>query len=96
MLLWKQSFIHLRFFAQEVKENLCLSVNAPHIMKTYAVLYNPLAGNGRGKEASLALRNHFTDGEVTFTDITSLSDYKFFSTFCHPMLHWGLPVETVR
>ena len=54
-------------------------------MKTYAVLYNPLAGNGRGKEASLALRTHLTDGEITFTDMTGITDYAAYFASLSPM-----------
>lgn len=53
-------------------------------MKTYAVLYNPLAGNGRGKEASLALRTHLTDGEITFTDMTGITDYAYYFASLSP------------
>ena len=58
-------------------ESLFISERSAH-HENIRLTLNPLVGNDRGKEASLALRNHFTDGEITFTDITSLSDYKSF------------------
>ena len=42
-------------------------------MKTY-ILYNPLAGDGNGAEASKALLALY-EGEVTQLDITKIDDY---------------------
>ena len=44
-------------------------------MKTYRILYNPEAGNGRCKEEALTLRDKLTDGECTFHDMTVEGGY---------------------
>lgn len=49
-------------------------------MKKYAVLYNPLAGNGTGRTETAALKK-LLDGEVTFHDITCLTDRGAYETF---------------
>ena len=88
-IVWYNKFIFLKHIQNIInKENMWDSFAALglpeygavpcHVMKHYAVLYNPLAGNGRGKEASLAVREYLTDGEVTFTDMTSIAVYKAF------------------
>ncbi len=50
-------------------------------MADYTVLYNPLAGNGRGYEQALGLRALSPDLEMNFVDMTEISDYSaFFET----------------
>ena len=48
------------------------------IMAKYNVLYNPLAGNGKGKNASEKLKELMPDDELTFTDMTKVNDYRAF------------------
>ena len=43
------------------------------------VLYNPLAGNGTGYAKSESLKEVFTEGELSFHDITKLDINKFIS-----------------
>lgn len=47
-------------------------------MADYTVLYNPLAGNGRGYEQALELRALYPDKELDFVDMTGVSDYATF------------------
>lgn len=50
-------------------------------MADYTVLYNPLAGNGRGYEQALGLRALSPDLELNFVDMTEINDYSaFFET----------------
>lgn len=42
---------------------------------TYYVLYNPHAGNGRGKEAACRLAELLAGNEVKFQDMTRVEDY---------------------
>lgn len=42
---------------------------------TYYVLYNPHAGNGRGKDAACRLAELLAGNEVKFQDITQVEDY---------------------
>ena len=46
------------------------------IMAKYNVLYNPLAGNGKGENASKKLKELLNGDELTFTDMTKVSDYR--------------------
>ena len=46
------------------------------IMAKYNVLYNPLAGNGKGENAAKKLKELLNDDELTFTDMTKVSDYR--------------------
>ena len=46
------------------------------IMAKYNVLYNPLAGNGKGENAAKKLKELLNGDELTFTDITKVSDYR--------------------
>lgn len=49
-------------------------------MKNYTILYNPHAGNGRGKENAQELRQILTEGELDFHDMTQIPSYQeFFS-----------------
>ncbi len=45
---------------------------------TYHVLFNPHAGNGRGKEAAQKLNALLPDGDLHFYDITEIGDYGAF------------------
>lgn len=45
-------------------------------MAKYNVLYNPLAGNGKGENASKKLKELLNGDELTFTDMTKVSDYR--------------------
>lgn len=47
-------------------------------MKKYRILYNPFAGNKRGKAEAEKLRDILSDAELTFTDMTSIEDYSAF------------------
>ena len=48
-------------------------------MQKYMILYNPKAGNGRGKENALAIRKILPECNLTFRDMTQVSNYwKFF------------------
>lgn len=47
-------------------------------MASYTVLYNPLAGNGRGLEGAQQLKALYPDCELYFQDMTELTDYKAF------------------
>lgn len=47
-------------------------------MADYTVLYNPLAGNGRGYEQALALRELYPQQELNFVDMTGIRDYTVF------------------
>lgn len=50
-------------------------------MADYTVLYNPLAGNGRGYEQALGLRALSPDLELNCVDMTEINDYSaFFET----------------
>lgn len=46
------------------------------IMAKYNVLYNPLAGNGKGENAAKKLKELMNGDELTFTDMTKVSDYR--------------------
>ena len=46
------------------------------IMAKYNVLYNPLAGNGKGENAVKKLKELLNGDELTFTDMTKVSDYR--------------------
>ncbi len=46
------------------------------IMAKYNVLYNPLAGNGKGENAAKKLNELLNGDELTFTDMTKVSDYR--------------------
>ena len=48
-------------------------------MPTYHILYNPLAGNGTGHTKAETLKEVFTEGELSFHDITKLDINKFIS-----------------
>ena len=53
-------------------------------MITYHVLYNPHAGNGRGKEAAYRLATLLPDDKILFQDITEVDDYGgFFDSLSH-------------
>ena len=41
---------------------------------TWQILYNPKAGNGRGKEGAENLKDILHNGELTFTDMTDITD----------------------
>ncbi len=41
---------------------------------TWQILYNPKAGNGRGKEGAEKLKDILYVGELTFTDMTGITD----------------------
>lgn len=43
-------------------------------MAKYSVIYNPLAGNGRGKEEAERLGDILKGDEVSYTDMTKISD----------------------
>lgn len=45
-------------------------------MAKYNVLYNPLAGNGKGENAAQKLNELLNGDELTFTDMTKVSDYR--------------------
>ena len=45
-------------------------------MAKYNVLYNPLAGNGKGENAAKKLKELLNGDELTFTDMTKVSDYR--------------------
>lgn len=47
-------------------------------MKKYRILYNPFAGNKRGKAEAEKLCDILADAELTFTDMTSIEDYSVF------------------
>lgn len=46
--------------------------------KLYYVLYNPLAGGGRGEERSHRLEQLLSEDELVFQDITTIEDYSVF------------------
>lgn len=46
------------------------------IMAKYNVLYNPLAGNGKGENAAKKLKELLNGDELTFIDMTKVSDYR--------------------
>ena len=46
------------------------------IMAKYNVLYNPLAGNGKGENTAKKLKELMNGDELTFTDMTKVSDYR--------------------
>ena len=46
------------------------------IMAKYNVLYNPLAGNGKGENAAKKLKELLNGDELTFTDMTTVNDYR--------------------
>ena len=48
-------------------------------MPTYHILYNPLAGNGTGHAKAESLKEVFTEGVLSFHDITKLDINKFIS-----------------
>ena len=53
-------------------------------MITYHVLYNPHAGNGRGKEAAYRLATLLPDDKILFQDIMEVDDYGgFFDSLHH-------------
>ena len=41
---------------------------------TWQILYNPKAGNGRSKEGAEKLKDILHNGELTFTDMTGITD----------------------
>ena len=41
---------------------------------TWQILYNPKAGNGCGKEGAEKLKDILHNGELTFTDMTDITD----------------------
>ena len=41
----------------------------------YHVLYNPLAGNGKGESAARALANDLPADSFTFEDVTAITDF---------------------
>ena len=45
-------------------------------MAKYNVLYKPLAGNGKGENAAKKLKELLNGDELTFTDMTKVSDYR--------------------
>lgn len=45
-------------------------------MAKYNVLYNPLAGNGKGENAAKKLKELLNGDELTFTDMTKVNDYR--------------------
>lgn len=45
-------------------------------MAKYNVLYNPLAGNGKGENAAKKLKELLNGDELTFSDMTKVSDYR--------------------
>lgn len=47
-------------------------------MKKYRILYNPFAGNKRGKAEAEKLRDILSDAELAFTDMTTIEDYSAF------------------
>lgn len=47
-------------------------------MQKYMILYNPKAGNGRGKENALAIRKILPECNLTFRDMTQVSNYRKF------------------
>lgn len=50
-------------------------------MEKYAVLFNPLAGNGKGKATVENLRQILPEAELRFCDMTQIADYTaFFGT----------------
>lgn len=50
-------------------------------MSNYHVLYNPSANNGKGEECANQLNSFKFDGELIFSDITTIKDYsEFFSS----------------
>lgn len=44
-------------------------------MEKYLVLFNPLAGNGRGEEQARALEGKLKDSTLRFVDITAVKEY---------------------
>lgn len=44
-------------------------------MKRYQILYNPYAGNGRGQEEALKLKETLQDGLSQLQDMTAIEDY---------------------
>ncbi len=53
-------------------------------MAKYSVIYNPLAGNGRGKEEAERLGDILKGDEVSYTDMTKISDYAEFVSGLEP------------
>ena len=53
-------------------------------MAKYSVIYNPLAGNGRGKEEAERLGDILKGDEVAYTDMTKISDYAEFVSGLEP------------
>ena len=49
-----------------------------HTVKTYRILLNPGAGNGRGEAEAQKLRGLLTDGELIFRNITEIKHYAAF------------------
>lgn len=47
-------------------------------MEKYSVLYNPKSGNGRGEEAVHDLEKIYPNAQMTYTDITKLTDVPAF------------------
>lgn len=45
------------------------------MVKKYCVLYNPLAGNGRGEAQARVLEERLKDSTLRFVDITAVTDY---------------------
>lgn len=53
-------------------------------MKTYYILYNPKAGNGRGKERAEELTLLFDDEEARYLDMMPIHDYAALFSFLMP------------
>ena len=54
-------------------------------MAKYSVIYNPLAGNGRGREEAERLGDILKGDEVSYTDMTKISDYAEFVSGLEPL-----------
>lgn len=50
----------------------------------YQVLYNPLSGNGNGKESAMKIKSLVGNEEVTFVDVTALGSYSDFMASLGP------------
>ena len=50
----------------------------------YQVLYNPLSGNGNGKESAMKAKNLVGSEEVNFVDVTALGSYNDFISSLSP------------
>ena len=45
---------------------------------SYFVLFNPIAGNGNGKEEAKQVEKFFNDKDLVYTDVTTISDFSQF------------------